>query len=88
LFDLGLLLKLFDFWTLFEILLFGIQLFNNLGCEGMFATIEIFTKTITPPPYRFTPTETLLCYTRTTDMKPYMIGAMSPLEVLTILGVG
>jgi len=85
---LGSFLKLFDFWTLFEFFLLGIQLLNHFWRECVFATIKVFAEPIAPSSDCFTATETLLGDTRTTDMKPHMIGAVGSLEILAVFGIG
>ena len=87
LFDLGLFYKLLDLWTLLEVFLLGIQFVNNGGGEGVLPTIEVLTETVASTPNCLTPTETLLSNHSSTDMKPYVIVTVTPLEVFTILGV-
>src|SRR5210317_1128491 len=60
---------------------------GHLLREGMLTSIKVFTESITPSSNCLAATETLLSNTRTTDMKPHMIRAMRPLEVLTIFGI-
>ena len=87
LFNLGFLFKLFNLLTLFEILLFGVQPFNNFRGQCVFASIEVFTKAIPTAPNGFTPTEAFLSDRGSTDMKPHVVGSVGSLEVFTILGV-